>query len=102
MRSFAIEGETSSRNSTTPPAPGKIPREVSGRQRREEGEEMRRSQARASSSPHPKAGPERAAMVGRGCSRREGGREGGRFVWVEFRNGIGAIEQGFKGNKVER
>jgi len=73
MRSLAIEGETSSRSKITPPAPGKIPSEVSGRQRREEGEEMRRSQARASSRPQPMAGPERAAMVGRGWGRGGGG-----------------------------
>jgi len=77
MRSLAIEGETSSRSKITPPAPGKIPSEVSGRQRREEGEEMRRSQARASSRPQPMAGPERAAMVGRGWGRGGGGGGGG-------------------------
>ena len=42
---------------TQPPAPGKMPKPVSGRQRVAFGAATRRSQARASSRPQPKHGP---------------------------------------------
>lgn len=52
-----MEGDTSSRNKTHPPAPGKMPREVSGRHRVASGVVTRISQARASSTPQPKLYP---------------------------------------------
>ena len=42
---------------THPPAPGKIPKEVSGRHKVASWAATRRSQAKASSRPQPKQGP---------------------------------------------
>lgn len=84
MRSFAFDGPSKRTRRCVPPAPGMIPNFVSGkpifvapgptcpRQLQivirqcgsRAGPAMRRSQARASSKPPPRAGPSIAAMVG--------------------------------------
>ena len=57
---------TSAGNRTVPPAPGMMPRVISGRPIRASSAAIRISQARANSSPPPSAYPSITAMVGMG------------------------------------
>ena len=52
-----MDGDTNSRNNTPPAAPGKIPKEVSGKHRVAVGVATRMSHANASSVPQPKLYP---------------------------------------------
>mmetsp|Transcript_15583 Transcript_15583/g.35109 ORF Transcript_15583/g.35109 Transcript_15583/m.35109 type:complete len:230 (-) Transcript_15583:37-726(-) len=66
MSSFALPTPTKRGSRCVPPAPGMMPRAVSGRPRMALAPATRISHARASSNPPPSAAPSMTAMVGKG------------------------------------
>ena len=67
-RSLARAGPTSRASRWVPPPPGMMPSRISGWPKRAPSDATRKSHARASSQPPPRAKPLTAAMVGQGRS----------------------------------